>query len=469
MIKYKKNKKVTYILLNILICLSGTVKAQKITAWGYSASLVCDNFDVMVWGRNNFGQLGDGTTVSKNAPVKLNSFTNVKTTDGGEYHSLFLKNDGTVWASGKNDRGQLGDGTYINRNTPVQINSLSDIVAIDGGETYSLFLKNDGTVWACGREDIGELGLGPQAHLGKNIPVQISSLSDIISISAGQNHALFLKRDGTVWACGSNNYGELGNGTYGGSMMPIQIMYLNNVIAIAAGQNHSLFLKSDGTVFACGDDYFGALGSSSQSTTTNTVVQVAINNVVKISAYAHSLFLKNDGTAWSCGYNYSGELGWGSSYGSYRDLPGQVTGISDIIHISAGWGTSVFQKNNGTAIVMGNDSYGQQGNGPGSGLSYLQFTTLCETLGLEENVKTKGIEIYPNPNNGVFYIEQSSRERIINKSIIIYNSFGQKVYERRINDTSKFEIDLRNEPKGFYFYELFEKNEILKTGKLVIF
>ena len=68
----------------------------------------------------------------------------------GQYHTLALKNDGTVWACGDNSYGQLGDGTTTQRLTPVQVSSLTGITEVAGGYFHSLFLKNDSTVWACG-------------------------------------------------------------------------------------------------------------------------------------------------------------------------------------------------------------------------------------------------------------------------------------------------------------------------------
>jgi hypothetical protein len=88
----------------------------------------------------------------------VSGLSGIKAIAGGASHSLFLKNDGSVWAMGLNAYGQLGDGTIINSVTPIQVSGLSSISAIAGGANHSLFLKNDGTVLSTGYNYYGELG-----------------------------------------------------------------------------------------------------------------------------------------------------------------------------------------------------------------------------------------------------------------------------------------------------------------------
>ena len=108
--------------------------------------------------------------------------------------------DGTVWAWGKNDNGQLGDGTTEGKSVPVQIESLSGVIALAAGSYHSLALKGDGSVWAWGNNAHGQLGDGTTE--GKSVPVQIESLSGVIALAAGNSHSLALKDDGSVWAWG---------------------------------------------------------------------------------------------------------------------------------------------------------------------------------------------------------------------------------------------------------------------------
>jgi len=142
----------------------------------------------------------------------------------GVYHSLFLKSDGSLWTMGWNNEGQLGDGTYNQTNRPEQIVA-SNVTAITGGEYHSLFLKSDGSLWAMGYNQYGQLGDGTYStapYYGTNRPEQIVA-SNVTAIAAG-GVSLFLKSDGSLWAMGRNQYGQLGDGTCNQTNRPEQIV-----------------------------------------------------------------------------------------------------------------------------------------------------------------------------------------------------------------------------------------------------
>ena len=234
----------------------------KAIAGGASHSLALrDGGTVLAWGLNQDGQLGDGTNSDSSTPVQVKDpndlsgyLTDVTAIAAGSSHSLALKSDGSVWAWGNNFSGQLGDGTNANSAQPVKVANLSGVETISGGgaPSYSLALKNDGTVWAWGdnRASQGsEIGgqLGDDEITSSNTPLQVSDLpSGIEAIAAGAEHGLALKDDGTVWAWGMNQEGQLGNGTYTlgtstpGINTPVQVGNLSAVKAIAAGGEYSL-------------------------------------------------------------------------------------------------------------------------------------------------------------------------------------------------------------------------------------
>ena len=188
----------------------------------------------------------------------------------GSDHSLFLKSDGSLWAMGNNNFGQLGDGTTdndnYNTNFPEQIVA-SNVTAIAAGGYHSLFLKSDGSLWAMGDNEYGQLGDGSTNNM--KVPEQIVA-SNVTAIAAGGWHSLFLKSDGSLWAMGVDFYGQLGDGTFRttapfGTSQPEQIV-ARNVTAIVAGGYHSLFLENDGSLWAMGADIFGQLGDGTFST-----------------------------------------------------------------------------------------------------------------------------------------------------------------------------------------------------------
>ena len=204
----------------------------------------------------------------------------------------------TIGAWGNNFFGQLGDGTYTNSSTPVEVSNLdgADLKALAGGQGYSLALKSDGTVWAWGLNQHGQLGDGTDTDT--TTPVQVRDptdptgyLSGVTAIAAGGAHALALKDDSTVWAWGSNTggqeqkiTGQLGNDTYTSTNTPVQVSDLNGVEVISAGGSHSLALNEDGTVWAWGYNEFGQLGDGT-NTNSSTPVQVSdLDGVEAISS-----------------------------------------------------------------------------------------------------------------------------------------------------------------------------------------
>ena len=265
------------------------------------------------WGSNGDGQLGDGTTTNRSV-THVSALSGVVQVSGGSYFSLALKSDGTVWAMGRNQVGQLGNNTTVGSSVPVPVSGLANVTAIAAGAGHGLALKSDGTVWAWGANSAGQLGNGTTTD--SSVPVQVSALIDVTAISAGGGHSLALKADGTVWSWGLNSKGQLGDGTFtfANRSIPAQVTGLSGVITrIAGGSEHSLALKSDGTVWAWGSDAYGQLGDGTLAPARPTPVQVLnLTNVIEIGAgVLHSLAIKSDGSVWAWGNNVDRQLGNG--------------------------------------------------------------------------------------------------------------------------------------------------------------
>ncbi len=339
---------------------AGAAYATGIAATGMSSLFLENNGSVWACGYGITGALGIGANGHFNKPVQAASITNVSAIKGTGGYSLFLKNDGTAWASGRNADGQFGNGTFDDSNVPVLASGLTGISAIAAGYSHAVFLKNDGTVWSSGTNANGELGDG--TNTAQNTPVQASGLTNITAVAAGSLHSLFLKNDGTVWACGYNMFGQLGNGNNTDQNTPVQVSGLTDITAIATGDMYSLFLKNDGTVWACGQNSFGKLGDGT-TTSRNAPVQVGISgNVTAIAAGAyHSLFLLSDGTVWGCGANSSGQMG-GNFSGNIL-IPASIAGLAGITAISAGSYHSLFLKNDGAVVGIGGNFNGALGVG----------------------------------------------------------------------------------------------------------
>ncbi|MCW5983296.1 MAG: choice-of-anchor D domain-containing protein [Bryobacteraceae bacterium] len=339
--------------------LSSVLTAALLLLCQALATRAQDAENVRAWGWTALGQLGigmDDESDFERTPGPVANLTGAVSIAGGEAHSVALRNDGTVWTWGGNAQHQLGRAGQSGI-LPAPVTELSGMVAIAAGAWHSLALKNDGTVWAWGSDSQSQ---------GLRTPVR--NLASVAAISAGAHHSLALKSDGTVWAWGDNSSGQLGDGQGGGvskSADPVPVVNLTGVTAIAAGVNHSLALRSDGTVWAWGDNQSGQLGDGAGGHYVYSVTPVKVLSLTGIVAIAagdrHSLALKSNGSVWAWGDNYHGQLGIGGN--SNSATPVALAKIAGVVKIAAGASFSVALKSNGEVWTWGANEYGQLGNG----------------------------------------------------------------------------------------------------------
>jgi alpha-tubulin suppressor-like RCC1 family protein len=352
------------VLLHVMTIGAQTV--TRITAGFYHSLFLKSNGSLWATGWNLYGQLGNGTYATAypygtNLPVQIVA-SNVTAIAVGGGHSLFLKSNGSLWAVGWNAYGQLGDGTTDNgnfeTNQPEQIVA-SNVTVIAAGLNHSLFLKSNGSLWAMGDNSYGQLGdnTTDNGNFETNRPEQIVA-SGVAAISAGYRHSLFLKNDGSLWAMGNNAYGQLGTGTYNNTNQPVQIV-ASNVTAIAAGDQHSLFLMSNGSLWAMGNNQAGQLGDPTVGTTNSPDLIVASNVTAMAAGSAHSLVLMSNGSLWVMGNNHYGQLGDGSYNNTNRPVQIMASGVTAI---AAGYGHSLFIKSDGSLWGMGDNLNGQLGD-----------------------------------------------------------------------------------------------------------
>jgi alpha-tubulin suppressor-like RCC1 family protein len=330
---------------------------------------------VWMWGDNNKGQLGNGGTEERHSPTLVSELSGITAVKGGLQHGVVRKNDGGVWTSGTNTSGQLGTGaadngrsTYAALASPA-LTSPHSVVAVAAGRYHTLALRNDGTVWAWGANNLGQLGNGNNSMQAS--PVQVGGgtpLTGVQAVAANYEFSMALKTDGTVWTWGANADGQLGNNTITGSNLPVQVQTvsatpLTDVVEIAAGYWHALARRSDGTVWSWGYNADGELGSGSTSSSRRQAGPVTALAQVKTitAANRQSLAVRQDGTVWGWGSNGGNELGLG--VGGNHPTPKQLPGIADIHSVASGWNFAVALGMDGSVWSWGTNTRGQLGDG----------------------------------------------------------------------------------------------------------
>ncbi len=260
---------------------TGLPPIRAISMGNSNALALARDGTVWAWGDNRNGQLGDGTTTAAIRPVRVNGLSNVRAVAAGRGVSLALTGDGAVWAWGDNSFGQLGTGHTTNPSsspTPRQIPGFSGVVAIAMGETHCLALLADGTVAAWGSDAAGDMGTGDPTSYGIDAPGRVVGLDHVVAIAAGSDDSFAVTGDGSVWAWGENDYGELGSGSNDNAPglvtpsnpTPRRVSGLTGVTAVVAGLRHVLALTGDGSVWAWGYDNAYQLGAATTSTCTTT-------------------------------------------------------------------------------------------------------------------------------------------------------------------------------------------------------
>jgi alpha-tubulin suppressor-like RCC1 family protein len=308
--------------ITVPVSVAGVTDAVDVAAGRYHSVALLSDGTILCWGLNDEGQLGNGTNSSSATPVPVSGITNAIAVscgvsdylpEGGN-HTLALLSDGTVVAWGSNDFGQLGNASTVDSNVPVFVSGINNVVAIAAGGHHSLAVLADGTIKAWGRNRHG--ALGNSSVDDSSTPVTVGGITNAVSVAAGTSHSLALLADNSVKGWGNSSFGQLGPSLPPPSWVwsPITIQLMPYRESVAAGADYSAIVMDDHTIDTWGTNLYGQLGTGDISERDPFPSRVpGIDLAVKVDGGRHhTLALLSDGAVMAWGRNSEGELGDGT-------------------------------------------------------------------------------------------------------------------------------------------------------------
>jgi len=315
------------------------------------------------WGAGGFGQVGDGTASgSRRTPVAVSGGTAFAMVSAGRFHSCALGGTGLASCWGNNQYGQVGDASTVRRTSPVAVVGGVSFAALTGGDDHTCGLDVNGIVYCWGRNNSGQLGDGTTV-VSRPSPAPIAGGRTMVSTSAGGNHTCAIGNDRNAYCWGNNSAGNLGNNSTTSSRTPVQVVALAFPTSISAGFFHTCALSSGGTAYCWGNNASGELGDG---TTTGRSRPVAVSGNLRftsISAGAEFTCGIDAGQAGYCwGQNDVGQLGDGTTIAS-RQSPVPVAGGLTLASVSSGSSHACALTTGGSAYCWGHNGSGQVGMG----------------------------------------------------------------------------------------------------------
>jgi alpha-tubulin suppressor-like RCC1 family protein len=335
-----------------------------LSAGGSHSCVLRQDGGVTCWGRNDDGQLGDGTLTPRSLGVQVSDLTDAVALAAGERHACAVRKGGQVVCWGADDTGQLGDGGGADRLQPVVVAGVAGATAVAAGAGFSCALLAGRTAVCWGDDGDGEIGDGTTAAAPRGA-TPVLGLSGAVSLSAHWQHACAIRDDGALLCWGNNASGQLGDGTLTVRTQPVVVPGLQNVAMVATGLSHTCAAATGG-LFCWGSNSLGQLGSDSGGDPTTPVTQPTlvpiVTDPVAVAAGAqHTCAVRSSGEVRCWGQNSTGQLGEGSM--SSLGEPVRVTGLDSGTQVAAGATFSCAETSDGAVFCWGDDHYGQLGMG----------------------------------------------------------------------------------------------------------
>ena len=336
------------------------------------------------WGENRYGELGDGTTTTREEPTEIGVRKWVRLAASYRAHSFGIDENRHLYGWGLGAYGRLGNGHTDDKHEPTQTGIGIAWLAVAAGDGHSVALTVDGKLYTTGSNRWGQVGVGESGRDENYLPIHKTSWTQVCSestvegvpdkwkaIAAGYNHTVGISADGELFTWGENRYGELGNGTSGWDTevdTPSQIGTDTDWDTVVSCTHHNLALKENGELWAWGSNRFGQLGNGESGGTSpyylveNSPIQIGEDTDWEMVAVGggHSLALKGERKLYAWGANGIGQLGDGTT--TSKSTPTAI-GNDEWKTIDAGGWHSLGVKEDGDIYTWGRNGEYQLGDG----------------------------------------------------------------------------------------------------------
>lgn len=351
----------------------GLSKAKESTVHVPTSSAAASK--VFSCGQNSYGELGLGDVNMRKAFTRITNLDDkgIMSIGAGNEHSLFVTKEGKLITAGYNDNGQCGVGNNQQVRNPTVVQSLEDEeiqhVHVYNGCEHTVAVTKEGKVYAFGYNYRGQLGLGSTNSEPTPRPIRALLSRKVILAACSYHHTVFLCHDGSVFSCGRNDSGQLGHGDTLDKKIPQPVLTApKNITSISCGQFHTVACTAQGVVYACGKNDYGQLGmegATNQKAFSKVCLPAELDNIAQVCCgYYHTLVLSTSGVAGGFGRNDYGQLGLGNTIGKIFQCA-VIAGLRDklVVMVSAGCYHSVTVTINGMLYVFGRNNHGQLATG----------------------------------------------------------------------------------------------------------
>ncbi len=275
---------------------------------------------LLCWGYNQNGQLGDGTRSRRNTPRIIGNDTHWRFVSAGSIHTCALKDDDSLWCWGDNRYGQLGVGENEAQLIPKQVLDPNHWHAVSVGKNHTCAIKADDSLWCWGRNNYGQIGANVDS-LHENLyftPNPVLPKDSWQEVSSGSFHSCGIQTDGSLWCWGNNESGQIGDGTNENRNLPAKIMPGSKWKKVSAGSDHSCGIQADGSLWCWGNNRFATLGDGTLTDREAPTLIDKNNEWVTISAGNYvTCGITKEGKLWCWGYGHWGLFSPRQSYATH--------------------------------------------------------------------------------------------------------------------------------------------------------